>query len=236
MPHTCTLHGARGDACYGRLKSWSQADLDQLERDLTDFFGRWKDFNTIDTSNDDSDDDLVQYRLKQKVACANSIVRAIRTIGAPCFNSSAVTEKAHQRPNHGLRLSKGKNRMRNSLRQVVRLDFLNLRKVRTEADEAARIAADLKEKAAEAVDATRAATQGTCAVMRKFGRGVDSKREVLRGMELKEIARICHCIRMHMESLRLAAVEANAVDLRKIGADEEHIKRLLPPASHVGCL
>ena len=69
--------------------------MDQLERDLTDFFGRWKDFNTIDTSNDDSDDDLVQYRLKQKVACANSIVRAIRTIGAPCFNSSAVTEKAH---------------------------------------------------------------------------------------------------------------------------------------------
>ena len=210
--------------------------MDQLERDLTDFFGRWKDFNIIYTSNDDSDDDLVQYRLKQKVACANSIVRAIRTIGAPCFNSSAVTEKAHQRPNHGLRLSKGKNRMRNSLRQVVRLDFLNLRKVRTEADEAARIAADLKEKAAEAVDATRAATQGTCAVMRKFGRGVDSKREVLRGMELKEIARICHCIRMHMGSLRLAAVEANSGDLGKIAADEEHIKRLLPPASHVGCL
>ena len=83
--------------------------MENLERDLIEFFDRWTDFNVLDIGNDDSGegDDLVEYKLKQKVACANSIVRAIRTIGAPCFNSSAVTEKGHQRVNHGRRLSKG---------------------------------------------------------------------------------------------------------------------------------
>ena len=214
--------------------------MENLERDLIEFFDRWTDFNVLDIGNDDSGegDDLVEYKLKQKVACANSIVRAIRTIGAPCFNSSAVTEKGHQRVNHGLRLSKGKNRMRNSLRQVARLDFLNLRKVRTEAQEAARIAAEVKEKAAADKDAKRAAAQGECAVMRRFGRGVDSKGEGLRGLTPKAIARMCHCIRMHMESLRLAAVARNAggLDLEKIQVDEDFIKEQLPPASLVACV
>ena len=120
---------------------------------LVEFFKQWKAFNVIpvggeadsDNGADDEradEDDLVQYSLKQKVACANSIIRAIRTIGAPCSNSSAVTEKGHQRVNHALCMSKGVNRMINSLRQVVRLNFLRLREVRTAEDEAARIAAE----------------------------------------------------------------------------------------------
>ena len=55
-----------------------------------------------DAGGSDDEDDLVQYKLKQKVACCNSIIRAIRTIGAPCFNSSAVTEKNHIGVNHAL--------------------------------------------------------------------------------------------------------------------------------------
>ena len=112
--------------------------------------------------------DMVKYEKKQKVACANSIIRAIRTIGAPCFNSAAVTEKGHQRPNRGLRRSKGKNRMMNSLKQVERLDFLDLRKVRTDEQEAAEIAAELREKNAVAADRKRAAAAGKCAVLRRF--------------------------------------------------------------------
>ena len=88
-------------SCY-RKKEWYQSDLDDLESNLVEFFGQWKAFNVIPIGGEaDSDDgaddeqvdegDLVKYELKQMVACANPIIRAMRTIGAPCFNSSAVT-------------------------------------------------------------------------------------------------------------------------------------------------
>ena len=145
------------------------------------------------------------YKLKQKVACANSIVRAIRTIGAPCFNSSAVTEKGHIGVNHALRLSKGKNKMWNSLKQVTRLGFLRMREVRKADEEAAQIASEEQDRAETAADATRAATRGKSAVMRNFGRGVDDKAKALQGMPPKAIARMCHCIREHMGALCEAA-------------------------------
>ena len=145
------------------------------------------------------------YKLKQKVACANSIVRAIRTIGAPCFNSSAVTEKSHIGVNHALRLSKGKNKIWNSLKQVTRLGFLRMREVRTADEEAAQIASEEQDRAETAADATRAATRGKSAVMRNFGRGVDDKAKALQGMSPKAIARMCHCIREHMGALCAAA-------------------------------
>ena len=181
--------------------------------------------------------------LKQKVACANSIIRAIRTIGAPCFNSSAVTEKGHQRVNHALRLSKGRNRMINSLRQYTRLNFLRLREVRTAVDEAARIAAEEQARIEADEDAYDAAAVGKSAVMRKFGRGVDAKERALRGMSPKEIARICHCIREHMRALQFAATECQhggadteaeydqiETELGNITLDRSYINELLPPA------
>ena len=62
--------------------------------------------------------------------------------------------------------------MVNSLRQVTRLDPL---KVRTDAQGAAKVVAEMKENTAAAEDAIRAAGQGECAVMRRFNRGVDCK-------------------------------------------------------------
>ena len=167
--------------------------MDDLESNLVEFFGQWEAFNVIpiggkadsDDGADDEqvdEDDLVKYELKQKVACANPIIRAIRTIGAPCFNSSAVTEKGHIRVNHALRLSKGVNRMINSTRQYLRLNFLRLRHVRTQADEAARIAAEEQARREADEDAAHAAAVGKTAVMRKFGRGVDANDRALRGM------------------------------------------------------
>ena len=238
--------------CY-RKKEWYQSDLDDLESNL-EFFGQWKAFNVIpiggeadsDDGADDEqvdEDDLVKYELKQKVACANSIIRAIRTIGAPCFNSSAVTEKGHQRVNHSLRLSKGVNRMINSLRQYTRLNFLRLRHVRTEADEAARIAAEEQARREADEDATHAAAVGKSAVMRNFGRGVDANDRALRGMSPKEIARICHCIREHMGGLQSAATERQLggaateaefeqieAELANITQDMAYINARLPPA------
>ena len=158
-----------------------------------------------DAGGSDDEDDLVQYKLKQKVACCNSIIRAIRTIGAPCFNSSAVTEKNHIGVNHALRLSKGKNKMANSLRQVTRLGFLRIREVRTQDEEAEQIAREEQEREEIAADRMRAAFTGKSAVMRNFGRGVDSKAKALQGMSPKAIARMCHCIREHMGALCEAA-------------------------------
>ena len=152
-------------------EEWYQSDLDDLESNLVEFFGQWEAFNVIpiggkadsDDGADDEqvdEDDLVKYELKQKVACANSIIRAIRTTGAPCFNPSAVTEKGHIRVNHALRLSKGVNRMINSTRQYLRLNFLRLRHVRTQADEAARIAAEEQARREADEDAAHAAAVG----------------------------------------------------------------------------
>ena len=94
--------------------------------------------------------------------------------------------------------------MINSTRQYLRLNFLRLRHVRTEADEAARIAAEEQARREADEDATHAAAVGKSAVMRKFGRGVDANDRALRGMSPKEIARICHCIREHMGGLQSA--------------------------------
>ena len=199
-------------------EEWYQSDLDDLESNLVEFFGQWKAFNAIpiggeadsdDGANDEQvdEDDLVKYELKQKVACANPAIRAIRTTGAPCFNASAVAEKGHIRVNHALRLSKGVNRMSNSLRQYLRLNFLRLRHVRTQADEAARIAAEEQARREADEDAAHAAAVGKTAVMRKFCRGVDANDRALRGMNPKEIARIYHCIREHMGGLQSAATE-----------------------------
>ena len=62
--------------------------------------------------------------------------------------------------NHALRLSKGVNRMINSTRQYLRLNFLRLRHVRTEADEAARIAAEEQARREADEDAAHAAAVG----------------------------------------------------------------------------
>ena len=104
-----------------------------------------------------------------------------------------------------MRLSKGKNKMWNSLKQVTRLGFLRMREVRKADEEAAQIASEEQDRAETAADATRAATRGKSAVMRNFGRGVDDKAKALQGMPPKAIARMYHCIREHMGALCEAA-------------------------------
>ena len=142
--------------------------------------------------------------------------------------------------NHALRLSKGVNRMINSTRQYLRLNFLRLRHVRTEADEAARIAAEEQARREADEDAAHAAAVGKTAVMRKFGRGVDANDRALRGMSPKEIARICHCIMAGLQSAaterQLGGADTDAefeqieAGLENTTQDFSYINAQLPPA------
>ena len=192
---------------------WSSAALDKLEGNLQSLLVRWSRLNDVAHSlgaNASDDTPLVHFLGVEKIAVMNSIRHSIEELGACRFLSAAISEKAHQGPNHCLELSKGKNKAANSLQQSQRVEYHGLRMVHTqdamrEAEQEQHIQAARKEAEEDVCKDDVARLLGPHQVPRRAPQNASRTGVLLRGprdldgafpaLTGKLAARICHLLR-----------------------------------------